>query len=445
MATVKSEGVDARFRGHDGLKSDRFISLSDMRNPGYSTSPRAPIAWQMVQPFSRRLPYILGFIIAVGPVSTDMYLPGFPAIARSFHDHAAPQYSLAAYFVGLAIGQMTQGALSDRFGRRGPLLVGLAIYTFASLGCAVCWNVQSLVVFRFLAAIGASAGVVIPRAQVRDIADGPAAAKIFSQLMLVMGVAPILAPMLGAVFVQFSSWRMIFVFAAVFGLAALAAIWFLVPDTLPPLRRTRIGMVPVILRYGAILRERAFLTHALVGAFNSAALFAYLAATPQIFIGEYGWSTLDYAMLFGSTSFAYIGYNLLNPMLVNRFGVGPVITIAALILFTACAGLAVLAWHPVGPFGIVAGLLLAEGGFGLIMPNCMVGALTRHQAHAGSASALLGTLQYGGGALSSMAVGMLADGTARPMAVAMLACATGVILAASLRPRLSFNLAESIS
>jgi len=398
----------------------------------------------MVQPFSKTLPYILGFIIAVGPISTDMYLPAFPAIARAFHDHAAPQYSLAAYFLGLAIGQMTQGALSDRLGRRGPLLVGLVIYTLASIGCAVCWNVQSLVVFRFLAAIGASAGVVIPRAQVRDLADGPAAAKLFSQLMLVMGVAPILAPMLGALMVQLASWRFIFAFAAVYGVVALAAVWFLVPDTLPRSRRTIIGIIPVIIRYGAIFRERAFLTHAMVGAFNAACLFAYLAATPQIFIGEYGWSTMDYAMLFGTTAFAYIGYNLLNPMLVGRFGVGPVITMSSLILFTACAGLAVLAWHPLGPFAIVAGLLFAEGGFGLLTPNSLVGALTRHQAHAGSASALVGTLQYGAGAISSIAVGVLADGTARPMAVAMLFSATVVILAASLRPRLSFNLAESI-
>jgi DHA1 family bicyclomycin/chloramphenicol resistance-like MFS transporter len=128
---------------------------------------------------TRRLPLLLGFLIAVGPVSTDMYLAAFPAIARDFHNLGAPQISLAAYFVGLAIGQMTLGALSDRLGRRRPLLVGLVIYTLASLGCAVCWSVSSFAVFRFLTALGASAGVVIPRAMVRDLADGPAAAIVF--------------------------------------------------------------------------------------------------------------------------------------------------------------------------------------------------------------------------------------------------------------------------
>ena len=191
----------------------------------------------------------------------------------------------------------------------------------------MCWNVQSFIVFRFLAALGCSAGLVIPRAMVRDLADGPAAAKMFSQLMLVMGVAPIVAPMLGAlVVIGGASWRVIFLAASLYGVLAVAAIWFLLPDTLPVERRTRIGVIPVIVRYGAIFRERAFLTHALIGAFTSACLFAYLAATPQIFIGHFGWSTGGYAALFGLNSFAYIGYNQLNPGLVQRFGIAPVIT-----------------------------------------------------------------------------------------------------------------------
>ena len=397
----------------------------------------------MVRPVTKNLPILLGFIIAVGPVSTDMYLPAFPAMARAFHNIAAPQYSLAAYFVGLAFGQMTQGALSDRLGRRRPLLVGLVIYTFASIGCAVAWNVGSLVVFRFLAAFGCSAGIVIPRAMVRDLADGPAAAKLFSQLMLVMGVAPIVAPMLGSIFVLVTSWRMIFAACAVYGVVALAAIWFHLPDTLPPERRSRIGFIPVIIRYGVIFKERAFLAHALVATFTSACLFAYLAATPQIFIGQYGWSSIGYAALFGVNSIAYIGYNQLNPSLVSRYGIAPIITIAGLVLLAACLTLTALAWSPLGAFAIAGALLVSEAGFGLILPCSMVGALSRHQAHAGSASALLGTLQYTGGAISSLSMGVLADGTSRPMAVTMLLCAAAVILAASLRPPLIFVPAES--
>ncbi len=414
-----------------------------MRGRGFPLLAVPLKAMAMVRPVTKKLPILLGFLIAVGPVSTDMYLPAFPAIARDFHNAAAPQYSLAAYFVGLAFGQMTQGAVSDRLGRRLPLLVGLAIYTLASIGCALCWDVQSFIVFRFLSALGCSAGVVIPRAMVRDLADGPAAAKMFSQLMLVMGVAPILAPMLGALVVSVVDWRVIFVACAVYGVVALVAIWFLLPDTLPLERRSQIGVLPVIIRYGVIFKERSFLTHACIGACISACLFAYLAAAPQIFIGHYGWSSAGFAALFGMNAAAYIGYSQLNPSLVHRFGIAPVISVASGILVLACLGLTLLAWHPLGPYAILVGLLISEAGFGLVTPCAMVGALSRHQAHAGSASALLGTMQYSGGAIAGLSMGVFGNGTATPMAVAMLLCALAAVLAASLRPRLSFAPVET--
>jgi len=392
---------------------------------------------------TKRLPLLLGFLIAVGPVSTDMYLPAFPAIATSFHSAAAPQISLAAYFSGLAVGQMTQGALSDRLGRRGPLLAGLIIYTLASIGCALCWSVESFALFRFLAALGCSAGVVIPRAMVRDLADGPAAAKLFSKLMLVMGVAPIVSPMLGAMVVQVFSWRMIFGVAALYGVIAVFCIWRFLPDTLPESRRTRIGLVAVLVRYVAIFRERTFITHAFAGCFTSACLFAYLSATPQIFIGHYGWTTADYAALFGMNAIAYIGYNQLNPILVSRYGVARVISVAVWVLVASCAALLAAGLLNAGPVAIMAGLLASELGFGLVMPSSMVGALSRHQAHAGSASALLGTLQYLGGAIAGLAMGVLGDGTALPMGIAMFLCALGALLAASLRPQLIFRTAEA--
>ncbi len=392
---------------------------------------------------TRRLPVLLGFLIAVGPVSTDMYLPAFPAIARQFHDLGAPQISLAAYFIGLAIGQMTMGALSDRVGRRRPLLTGLAIYTVASLGCAVCWSASSFAVFRFLAALGASAGVVIPRAMVRDLADGPAAAKLFSKLMLVMGVAPIVAPMLGSLSMTLASWRFIFVIASVYGALAVVLIWHYLPETLPLERRTELGPGAVAMRYVEIFLERHFITHALVLTSSAAALFAFLAGSPQIFVGLYGWSTAEYAALFAFTASAYIGFNQLNPILVSRYGIAPVITVASNVLLGSTMLLVLLAWHPFGPFAIIAVLLVAEFGFGLAMPSSMVGALSRHQAHAGSASALMGTLQYGGGALAALAIGAWAENSETPMAVVMLGCATLAVLAASLRPRVILVRAET--
>jgi DHA1 family bicyclomycin/chloramphenicol resistance-like MFS transporter len=393
----------------------------------------------MVSQRSKFLPFLLGAIIAVGPMATDMYLPAFPAIARALHDTAAPQYSLASYFVGLAIGQMTQGALSDRLGRRIPLLGGLALYTAASLGCAVAWNTETLVLFRFLMALGASAGVVIPRAMVRDLADGPAAAKMFSQLMLVMGVAPILAPMIGSLFCTWSNWRMIFVASAGFGVVDFCIAFFLLPDTLAPARRSVVGLIAVLVRYTVIARERGFISHAALSMFTSAALFAYLSASPQVFIGRYGWSPLQFALLFGGNSMAYIAYSQLNPALVNRFGVPGILSAAVGVLLVSCAGLAAVAWVGDGPAGLVVMLLACEAGFGLITPNAMVGAMSRHQAHAGSAAALIGTMQYSGGAVTGLAMGTLVDGTARPMACAMFLCALAALLAALARPVLRFT------
>lgn len=390
-----------------------------------------------------KLPFLLGLLIAVGPVATDMYLPAFPALARDLHNEAAPQYSLAAYFVGLAIGQMTQGAVSDRLGRRVPLIAGLVIFILASAGCVASWNTASLCVFRFLTALGASAGVVIPRAIVRDMADGPAAAKLMSKLMLAMGLAPICAPMLGALCMMFAGWRFIFGICTLYGILAFYVAWKYVPDTLPLERRSRLGVGAVALRYVEIFREPSFLTHAIITAAVAACLFAYLSGSPQVFQGLFHWSSTQYALLFGVNSLAYIAYSQINPLLVNRFGIAPVISVmvvwqvvcGALLVLLACLELT-------GGLPLAGALLLCEAAFGLLLPCCMVGALSRHQAHAGSAAALLGTLQYLGGAVAGLGVGVLADGTARPMTLVMLGCAVIAALAAARRPRLVFTPAE---
>ncbi|MBU6397133.1 MAG: multidrug effflux MFS transporter [Rhodospirillales bacterium] len=389
-----------------------------------------------------RLPILLGLLIAVGPVSTDMYLPAFPALALALHNQAAPQYSLASYFLGLAIGQMVSGPLSDRVGRRGPLLCGLGLYILASLGAAASWNTVSFVVFRFFTALGASAAIVIPRAVVRDLADGPAAARLMSKLMLAMGLAPICAPLLGAVCAATVGWRFIFVVCTIYGIVALILAHIYLPDTLPYERRVRAGAISAFVRYAEIFRERAFLSHAIINACVAACLFAYLSGTPQIFEGIFHWSSTAYAVLFGVNSCAYIGYSQLNPILVNRFGVAPVIsafTVWQLLCTLLLVGLSI---HPSGGLALAGGLLLCEAAFGLLLPCCMVGALSRHQAHAGAAAALLGTMQYAGGAVAGLGVGVLADGTARPMAMMMFGSAAIAALAATCRPRLTFELME---
>ncbi|MDD2877190.1 MAG: multidrug effflux MFS transporter [Acidiphilium sp.] len=398
---------------------------------------RAPTACSTViaRPVvSNRLPLLLGFLIAIGPVSVDMYLPAFPAIAHDFRDAAAPGLTLAAYFAGLALGQMTQGPFSDRVGRRLPVLLGLSLYTVASLGCALAWSTASLSAFRLLAAFGGSASVVIPRAMVRDVADGPAAAMLFSKLMLVMGVAPIVAPILGSAVVSVGSWRWIFGLAALYGVIALALVWFNLPDTLPAARRSLIGFRSILIRYGQIAAERSFLAHALTGTFAIGALFAYLAGTPGVFIGDFGWSPPAYAALFAANAAVYIGFNQWNPHLVARVGLRPVITASIVLLLIGTAGLTISAVVGTGAAAIIGCLFICQASYGFALPSTMVAALSRHQPHAGSASALMGTWQYLGGAITGAVVGGFADGTARPMAMAMLGCAILALLAGALRP-----------
>ncbi len=387
-------------------------------------------------PMPRWLPVLLGFLTAVGPVSIDMYLPAFPILATDFHSLAAPQLTLAAFFAGLGVGQMMQGPLSDRLGRRGPLMVGLVIFTIASLGCALAPDATSLCILRAIAAFGGSAAVVIPRAMVRDMADGAAAARLFAKLMLVMGVAPVLAPILGSLILQVGSWRLIFLVAALFGLVALVLVWRFLPDTLEPSRRLQLGFGGVFRRYGMVITERGFLTHGLVGTFGLGALFAYVAGAPVVFISRYGFSPLEFALMFGVYAMFYIGSAQINARAVGRYGYAPMISFAVVALGLGSLTLLAAGFaNSASPLPVMAGLLLCEISLGFMLPSATVGALTSHAAQAGSASALMGTLQFAAGAVTGTVVGLFADGTARPMAVTMLACAACAGLAAWLRPR----------
>ena len=282
------------------------------------------------------LPPLLGFLTAVGPISTDMYLPSFPSIEASFG--TAPgtaQITLASWFLGLAVGQMTQGTLSDRYGRRWPLLVGTGIYTIASAGCALSPDLAWLTVWRAVAAFGGSASMVIPRAVVRDLADGHAAARLMSQLMLVMGAAPILAPTLGGAVLGFANWHMIFWIAFAYGLVCIALVLAFLPDTLPEQRRVKLGLGGLIVRFAGIGRERTFLTHATVGGFSMFAMFAYLGGSPGVFIEEYHVTPEHYGMLFGTCAAGFILGSQINARILPRFGLNRTLRVATRVLLFA--------------------------------------------------------------------------------------------------------------
>src|SRR5580698_415929 len=267
----------------------------------------------------RWLPRLLGYFIAVGPAATDMYLPAFPSVEATFH--TAPgtaQLTLAAWFAGLAVGQIMQGTLSDRLGRRRPLVLGFTVFALAMTGGALAPNLTVLALLRFVGAIGASAGMVISRAVVRDLAEGTRGAILMSRLVLVMGVAPILAPSIGAAFLTFASWRFIFWFQAVYGASCAILAWRILPETLPEGRRIKVGVAQIITRYGAILREPIFRAHALMGMATTFCMFAYLGGSSPVFIQGFGLTPSRFGLIFGLCSCGLIAGSQINARLLPR-------------------------------------------------------------------------------------------------------------------------------
>jgi DHA1 family bicyclomycin/chloramphenicol resistance-like MFS transporter len=389
--------------------------------------------------FPSWLPWLLGFVTVIGPASIDMYLPAFAAIEMSLGaPQGAAQITLATYFAGLAVGQMTQGTLSDRFGRRNPIIVGTLIYALASVGAALSPSIGWLAAFRALSAIGGAAGTVIPRAVVRDLATGQAAAVMMSQLMLVLGAAPILAPSLGGAVLAFASWRWIFWILAGYALICCALVYTLMPETLPRERRLALRPGQQLARYIAILRVRVFLTHAAMGCCASLAFFSYLGGSSPVFIRGFGLSPLQFALVFGLCSIGLIASTQINARLLPRFGLSRILRVVARTHLCATLTLAVVAFGGVHVLALVfLPLFVAVSCMGYLNPNMVAGALT-HQAHnAGSASALLGTGQFLLGAFGGLLVGLFTDGTPRGMAALMLLGSIGLVIADLLRVRQS--------
>ncbi len=383
-----------------------------------------------MRPIPFWIPILLGSLTAVGPLSIDMYLPGFSAIEAEFNaPHLAP-VTLATFFAGLAVGQLVQGALADRYGRRMPLLAGLGLYTLGSIGCALAPDMFWLSVFRALAAFGGAAGMVLPRAMVRDLAQGVDAARLMSRLMLVMGAAPILAPSLGAMMLHGVGWRGLFWLLAAYGLVAMAIILFLLPETLPPEGRRIAGLRAVARNYVSLLRDRYFLAPTLTSGLGLSGLFASIAATPAVFVGHFHMSPDTFAIVFGLNASGFILASQVNSLLLRRYHLGRVLSRALVVLFLAALLLlGVALWDPPSGWWLQPPLMFCLSALGCVVPNATVEALARHGTRAGSASALMGTLQFLLGACAGIAATVLADGTPVPLAVLILISSCGALLA----------------
>jgi DHA1 family bicyclomycin/chloramphenicol resistance-like MFS transporter len=378
----------------------------------------------------RRLPLVLvlGFLTALGPLTIDMYLPSLPKITADLHASAASvQLTLTGTLIGLGLGQLIVGPFADALGRRLPLLTGIGVHVLASVLCVIAPNLAILGTLRVLQGLGAAAASVVALAIVRDLYSGLAAAQLLSRLMLVVGVAPILAPTVGGLVLRWSSWHGVFVVLTVVGAAIMAAAALILPETLPPAARRRGGVVGTLRDYRRLFTDRVYVGLILVAGLAMAALFAYVSGSSFVFQDEYGMSEQQFAFVFAGGAIGLIGATQLNVRLLRRWT--PQQILGGALLAGLGGGLVLLLLATTGRFGL-AGILVplwfVLAMVGLAMPNAPAIALSRHGETAGTAAALLGAVQFGVGALAAPLVGMLGVG-----AVAMATVVFGGMAAAS--------------
>lgn len=362
------------------------------------------------------LALLLGGLSAVGPLSLDMYLPGLPELGRDLGASAsATQLSLTACLAGLALGQLVAGPISDRVGRRAPVLAGAALFAAASLACVFAPTIGVLVALRFLQGFGGAAGIVIGRAVVRDLYSGDAAAKLFSSLMLVGGVAPILAPVLGAQVLAFTTWQGVFAVLAAVGVLLLLAAALALPESLTPGPRADADL-------RGLLRDRRFAALALCSGLMMAAMFAYIAGSPFVLQTIHGLSEQAYSLVFAANGLGILAASFASRRLIGR--VRPAQLLAGGVAMGAAGAVlllgAVLAEAPVGV--VLCALFLVVASIGLVSPNATALALADHPRNAGAASALLGTSQFLLGAAAAPLVGLAGERDALPMALTIVTC-----------------------
>lgn len=378
-----------------------------------------------------RLILVLGSVTALGPMSIDLYLPAFPAIAAELGaSDAAVALSLTGCLAGLALGQLVVGPLSDAFGRRAPLLIGIGAYTVFSLLCALAPSAGTLAGLRFAQGLAGAVGMVVARAVVRDLVSGPAAARMFSVLMLVTGLAPVLAPVLGGQLLAFTSWRGLFWLLAGFGVLLAGMVAVGLPETLPAERRSSRGVLGTAHLYGRLVRTPLFMGYAVAGGLAFAAVFAYVSGSPFVYQGVYQVSPQLYGVLFGINSVGLVAVAQLNGLLVGR--VEPQRLLQIGVLASAGGGVWLLGAalsRPDHVLWIALPLFVVVSALGLVMPNSTALALADHPHAAGTASALLGAFQFVIGAIAGPVVGLGGAATsAVPMALVVLVASGGAAL-----------------
>lgn len=396
---------------------------------GLARAARAPLG----------LVLVLGALIGVGPLSIDMYLPGLPAIGRELQaDAAHVQLTVSAFFIGIAAGQLVYGPLSDRLGRRWPMLFGIVLYGLASAGCAMAQSIGWLIGLRTLQALGGCAGMVISRAVVRDRFEHHEVMHVLSMLMLVMGLAPILAPLIGGWVLGVGGWRTIFWVQAAFAACVGTAVLLTLPESRTEATAARARGEHPFQSYWSLLRQPRLVGYVLTGAFSGGGLFVYVATSPDIVIGHYHVPPQNFGWVFGLNAFGFIAASQLTARLARRVRSDTILRYSTWGAFAAAIALVFDSFTGFGGLiGFVVPVFLMMASLGFTQPNATAGALGVDPTRAGAVSALLGSTNFAGGALLAALAGLIRDGTARPMALVLtLSLALAVItLRGMVRPR----------
>jgi DHA1 family bicyclomycin/chloramphenicol resistance-like MFS transporter len=391
------------------------------RQPGEASTPlwrrtphRVPTGWRLV--------VVVGGLSVFGPLCIDMYLPGLPNISRDLHASAsAVQLTLTACMVGIAVGQLLLGPISDRLGRRPPLLAGLAAFVASSVACGFAPNIYALAGFRLIQGVGGAAGIVISRSIVRDLHSGLALVRFFSTLMLVTGLGPILAPQIGSWALSFTSWRGIFLVLAGFGATLLVIAWWRVPETWPHHLRPSGRLWTALAPMASVARDRVFLGYALACGLGMGGMFAYIAGSSFVLQNVYGLSPQIYGIVFALNAVGLIIGAQVNGRVVGRIGSSALLT-SGLAVMAACGAVLVVIVMSggAGLTGVIAALFVAMFAWGFVGPNAVAMALERYPQAAGAASAVLGSFQFLVAAVAAPLAGVGGTSDALPMAVLIL-------------------------
>ena len=370
-----------------------------------------------------KLILILGSLTALGPFSIDMYLPGFTNIAMDLNTSVAKvSMSLSSYFIGISVGQLLYGPLLDRFGRKKPLFIGLLVYILASLGCIYVTNIDTFIFLRFVQAVGSCAATVASVAMVRDLFPVKDIPKVFSLLMLVLGLSPMLAPTIGGYVTEDFGWHIVFLILMCMGIAILMASHFGLPNSYKPDTSISLKPKPIITNFLTVLKEPQFYTYAFTGAIAFSGLFTYVAASPIIFMDIYHVDAKSYGLIFAFMSVSFIGSSQLNSVLLKKFSSEQMIFAALILQSIISIVFLILSWYNLLTlYATITMLFLFLGCLGISNPNTAGLTMAPFAKNAGSASALMGAIQLGLGALASFAVGIFVIDSVTPMVLIMTA------------------------